>query len=297
MKQSEMWVDRVGDSLYASFPSGILPALLFLEASFSRFRILLLCTRKTDFATSVPTTLHAIQIVPGWKLRAVKVSLHDFAPPDMVLSARIFLFFTLQGLQVSDFYRVHVFSAETWSDMSLSHYKKQKSWPVRMKRLKEISDQKDLKIEFSSVSHLVMSGSLRPRELLHTRPPRPSSTPGVYSSSCLSSRWCHLTTSSSVVPFSSQPQSFPASGSFQMSQLFASAGQSIGVSASASVLPVNTQDWFPLGWTGWISLQSKGLSRVFSNTTVQKHQFLALSFFYSPTLTSIRDYWKNHSFD
>ena len=113
MKQSEMWVDRVGDSLYASFPSGILPALLFLEASFSRFRILLLCTRKTDFATSVPTTLHAIQIVPGWKLRAVKVSLHDFAPPDMVLSARIFLFFTLQGLQVSDFYRVHVFSAET----------------------------------------------------------------------------------------------------------------------------------------------------------------------------------------
>ena len=156
------------------------------------------------------------------------------------------LLFTLQCLQGSDFYRVHTFSAETWSDMLLSHYKKQKSWPVRMKRLKEISDQKDLKIEFSSVSHLVMSGSLRPHELQHTRPPRPSSTPGVYSSSCLSSRWCHLTTSSSVIPFSSQPQSFPASGSFQMSQFFASAGQTIGVSASASVLPINIQDWFPL---------------------------------------------------
>ena len=108
------------------------------------------------------------------------------------------------------------------------------------------------------------------------------------------SRWWHSTISSSVVPFSSCLQSFPPSGSFQMSQFFTSGGQSIGLSASASFLPMNIQDWFPLGWTGWISLQSKGLSRVFSNTTVQKHQ---LSFLYSPTLIPIHNYWKNHSFD
>ena len=119
----------------------------------------------------------------------------------------------------------------------------------------------------------VMSDSLRPHEPQHTRPPCPTPTPGVYPNSCPLSRWCHPTSSSSVVPFSSCPQSFPTSGSFQMSQLFTSGGQNIGVSASTSVLPMNTQDWFPLGWTGWISLQSKGLSRVFSNTTVQKHQF------------------------
>ena len=122
-------------------------------------------------------------------------------------------------------------------------------------------------------SHSVVSDCLQPHELQHARPPCPSPTPGVYPNSCPLSRWCHPTISSSVVPFSSCPQSFPASGSLQMSQLFASGGQTIGVSASTSVLPVNTQDWFPLGWTGWISLQSKGLARVFSNTTVQKHQY------------------------
>ena len=116
-----------------------------------------------------------------------------------------------------------------------------------------------------------MSDSLRPHELQHARPPCPSPTPGVYSNPCPLSRWCHPTISSSVVPFSSWPQSFPASGSLQMSQLFASGGQSIGVSASSLALPMNTQDWSPLGWTGCISLQSKELSRVFSNTTVQKH--------------------------
>ena len=115
--------------------------------------------------------------------------------------------------------------------------------------------------------------SLRPHESQHARPPSPSPTPGVYSNSCPSSRWCHPAISSSVGPFSSCPQSLPASGSFQMTQLFTSAGQSTGVSASASFLPMNTQDWSPLGWTGWIPLQSKGLSRVFSNTTVQKHHF------------------------
>ena len=128
---------------------------------------------------------------------------------------------------------------------------------------------------FSSVqfSRSVMSDFLRPHELQHARPPCQKTTPRVHSDSYPSSQWCHPTTSSSVVPFSSCPQSLPASGSFQMSQLFAWGGQSIGVSASTSVLPMNTQDWSLLGWTGWISLQSKGLSRVFSNTTVQKHQF------------------------
>ena len=130
--------------------------------------------------------------------------------------------------------------------------------------------------QFSSVqfSRSVVSDSLWPHEPQHVRPPCPSPTPEVYSNSCPSSRWCHPAISSSVVPFSSCPQSLLASGSFPMSQLFAWGGQSIGVSASASVLPMNTQDWSPLGWTGWISLQSKGLSRVFSDTTVQKHQLL-----------------------
>ena len=133
------------------------------------------------------------------------------------------------------------------------------------------------KIKFQSLSvqfsRSVMSDSLQPHESQHARPPCPSPTPGVHSNSCSSSWWCHWGISSSVVPFSSCSQSLRASGSFPMSQLFAWGGQSFGVSASASVLPMNTQDWSPLGWTGWIFLQSKGLSRVFSNTTVQKHEF------------------------
>ena len=141
-------------------------------------------------------------------------------------------------------------------------------------------------------SRSVMSKSLRPHELQHARFPCPSPTPGVHPNPCLLNWWCHPTITSSVVPFSSHPQSFPAFGSFQMSQLLASGDQSIGVSASTSVLPMNTQEWSPLGWTSWISLQSKGLSRVFSNTTVQKHNSSVLSFLYSPTLTSIHDYWK-----
>ena len=126
----------------------------------------------------------------------------------------------------------------------------------------------------------VMFDYLWPHGLQHARLPCPLPTPRVYSNSCPSSRWCHPTISFSVVPFSSCPQSFPASGSFQMSQLFASGGRSIGVSVSTPVLPMNIQDWSPLGWTGWISLQSKGLSRVFSNTTVQKHQFFRHSAFF-----------------
>ena len=135
--------------------------------------------------------------------------------------------------------------------------------------------------QFSSVTQLCLT-PLRPHELQHARPPCPSPTPGIHSDSCALSRWCHPSPtshliqwdaiSSSVVPFSC-PQSLPASGSFPTSQLFARGGQSIGVSALASVLPVNTQDWSPLEWTGWISLQSKGLSSVFSNITVEKHQF------------------------
>ena len=130
-------------------------------------------------------------------------------------------------------------------------------------------------VQFSSVqfSHSFVSDSLQPHGLQHTRPPCPSPTPQVYSNSCPLSQWCHRISSSSVVPFSSCLQSFPASGSFQMSQFLASDSQSIGVSASASVLPMNIQDWSPLGWAGWISLLSKGLSRVFFNTTVQKYQF------------------------
>ena len=127
-------------------------------------------------------------------------------------------------------------------------------------------------------SHSAVSDSLWHHGLQHTRPPCPSPTPRVYLNSCLLSWWCHPTISSSIIPFSSCLQYFPASGSFPVSQLFASGGQSIGVSASTSVLPMNTQDWFPLGWTGWISLQSKGLSRVFSNTTVQKHQCFGAQF-------------------
>ena len=124
-------------------------------------------------------------------------------------------------------------------------------------------------------SRSVVSNSLWPHESQHTRPPCPSPTPRVHPNSCPSSQWCSPIISSSVVPFSDCPQSFPASGSFPMSQLSVSGGQSIGVSASTSVLPMNTQGWSPLGWTGWMSLQSKGLARVFSNTTVQKHQFFS----------------------
>ena len=144
--------------------------------------------------------------------------------------------------------------------------------------------------QFSSVAQ--SCPILRSHGLEHTRLPYPSPTPGGYSNSCPSSRWCHPAISPSVIPFSSYLQSFPASG------FFISGGQSIRVSASASILPMNIQDWFPLGWTGRVSLQSKGLSRVFSNTTVQKSiNSLVLSFLCSPTLTSIHDYWKNHSFD
>ena len=152
---------------------------------------------------------------------------------------------------------------------------------------------------FSSVqfSHSVVSDSLWPHRLQHTRLSCPSPTPGAYWNSCPLSQWCHPTISSSVIPFSSCLQSFPASESFPRSQLFASGGQSSGVSASASVLPMNIEDWFPLGWTGWISLQSKGLHESSPTPQFKSINSLVLRFLYSPTLTSIHDYWKNHSLD
>ena len=145
-------------------------------------------------------------------------------------------------------------------------------------------------------SHSVMYDSLRPHGLQHTRLSCPSPSPGTGSNSCPLSQWCHSIASFSVIPFS-YLQSFPASGSFQMSKFFASGGQSIAVSASASVLPMNIQGWFPLGVTSSVSVQSKGLSRAFSNTTVQNINSSALSFLCSPTLIHINDYWKNQSFD
>ena len=142
-----------------------------------------------------------------------------------------------------------------------------------------------------------MSDSLRPHGLQHDRPPYPSPTPRVYSNSCPSSGWYHPTISSSIIPFSSRLQSFPASGSFQMSQLFASGGQSIGVSATASVLPMNIQDSFPLGLTDLISLQSKDSQESSPTSQFKSISSLVLSFLYGPTLTSIHDHWQNHSLD
>ena len=164
---------------------------------------------------------------------------------------------------------------EYWSGLPLSSPRDLPYPEIEPESLASLALAGGFFTSFSSVqfSCSVVSDSLRPYELQHARPPCLSPTPRVFSNSCPSSRWCHSAISSSVVPFSSCPQSLPASGSFPVSQLFASGGESIQVSASASVLPMNTQDWSPLGWTGWISLQSKGLARVFSNTTVQKHPF------------------------
>ena len=142
-----------------------------------------------------------------------------------------------------------------------------------------------------------MSNSLWSHEPQHTRPPCPSPTPRVYPNPCPLSWWCHPAISSSVISFSSRPQSFPASGSLQISQSFESGGQSIGVSASTSVLPMNTQDWFPLGWTGWISLHPRDSQESSPTPQFRNINSSALSFLYIPTLTSIHDHWKNHSLD
>ena len=187
------------------------------------------------------TTRNFLQCSPWWKQ-------YIFLPPHTYTLSH-----SLGSLLVSSFFwRNHCFSMQ-------SSYR-------RFVSLLDLLSS----VQFSSS---VVSDSLQPHDSQHARPPCPSQAPGVYSNPCPSSWWCHPTMSSSVLPFCSCPQSLPASGSFSMSQLFTWGGQRTGVSASASVLPVNTQDWSPLGWTGWVSLQSKGLSRVFSNTTVQKHQF------------------------
>ena len=143
----------------------------------------------------------------------------------------------------------------------------------------------------------VVFDSLWPHELQHARPPCPSPTPGVHPNPCLLCQWCHPTISSSVIPFSSCPQSFPASGSFPMSQLFASGGQNTGVSASTSVLPMNTHDWSPLGWTGWSPCSPRDSQESSPTPHFKSINSLAFSFLYGPILTSIHDYWKNHSFD
>ena len=147
------------------------------------------------------------------------------------------------------------------------------------------------------LSRSVMCDSLRPHEPQHARPPCPSPTPGVYPNPCPLSQWCHPTISSSVVPFSSCPQSFPGSGSFPMSQLFESGGLSIGVSASTSVLPMITQDWSPLRWTGWISLQSKDSQESSPTLQFKSINYLVLNFLYSPTLTSRHGHWQKHNLD
>ena len=146
-------------------------------------------------------------------------------------------------------------------------------------------------------SHSVVSDSLWPHGLQHARPPCPSPTPGVYSNSCTLSRWCHPTISSSVVPFSSCPQSFPASGPFPMSQFFASGDQSIGVSASTSGIPMNSQDWFPLRWTGLSPCSPRDSQESSPTPQFKSVNSSALSLLHTPTLTSLHDYWKNHSLD
>ena len=161
-----------------------------------------------------------------------------------------------------------------------------------------ISDQGHASISSSvQFSRSVVSDSLRPHGLQHTRPPCPSPTPGVHPNSCPLSRWCHPTISSSVGPFSSYLQSFPASASFQMSQFFTSGGQNIGVSASTSVLPMNTQDWFPLGWTAGSPCSPRDSQESSPTPQLKSINSLELSFLYSPTLISKHNYWKNHSFD
>ena len=165
-------------------------------------------------------------------------------------------------------------------------------------KLEYLEELENLLSTSVQLSHSVVSNSLWLHELQHARPPCPSPIPRVHPNSCPSSRWCHPAISSSVVPFSSCPQSLPASESFPMSQLFAWGGQSIGVSFSFNVSPSNEHSGLiSLEWTGWISLQSKELSRVFSNTKFKNINSSALSFLHSPTLTSIHDHWKNHSLD
>ena len=152
-------------------------------------------------------------------------------------------------------------------------------------------------ISFSQFSHSVVSNSLWPCGLQHARLPCPSPSPGVCSNLCPSGRWCHPNISSSVIPFSSCLQSLPAAGSFQMNQFFTSGGQSIGASVSASVFPMNIQDWFSLGWTGGSPCSPRDFQESSPTPQFKSNNSSVLSFLYSPTLTSIHDYWKNHSFD
>ena len=171
------------------------------------------------------------------------------------------------------------------------------NWTCSLTYLRGWQSAIDLTLVSVQFSCSVVSDSLRPHESQHARPPCPSPTPGVHPNSCASYQWCHPAISSSVAPFSTCPQSFPASESFPMSQLFAWGGQSIGVSASTSFLPKNTQGWSPSEWTGWFSLQSKGLLESSPTPQFKSINSPVLSFLHTPTLTSIHDHWKNHSLD
>ena len=200
-------------------------------------------------------------------------------------------------VQVSCFGRwiLYCWATREWDDAPFSFLTLPVKWPSSLSSLQFITLINGDKHRSVQLSCSVVSDSLWPHGLQHFRLPCSSQTPGTCSNSCPSSWWCHPTTiSSPVIPFSSRLQSFPALGSFPMSQFFTSGGQSIGISASASVLPRKIQDWFPLGLIGSTSLQSKGLLRVLSNTTVCINSSM-LSFLYSPSLTSIHDHWKNHS--
>ena len=212
---------------------------------------------------------------------------------NLLPSSHIMVLPEFNSLKLKDLSPQFFGGCHLWLSLESKYHPYFSSWPIyfqannrelssHVSNLSSVTEQKKLSpsknlewLDSVQFSCSVMFDSLWPHEPQHTRPPCPSPIPGVHSDSRPSSQWCHLAISSSVVPFSSCPQSFPASGSFQMSQLFTSGGQSIGVSASTSVRPMNIQDWSPLGWTGWISFQSKGLSRVFSSTTVWKHQFFS----------------------
>ena len=200
-----------------------------------------------------------------WCLPRAGISRNKWRPPDV--NSTLFVRKILYIIQCLFYNHYFVFTFHIKKEYSFINFHL-----IFLFLEKEVPlDYVTLSISSVQFSRSVVSNSLQPHKSQHARPPCPSPIPRVYSNSCPSSRWCHPAISFSVVPFSSCPQSLPASGSFSMSQLFTWGAQSTGV--SASVLPMNTQDWSPLGWTGWISLQSKGVSRVFSNTTVQKHQF------------------------
>ena len=230
-----------------------------------------LCMRPApnDLSPEPPRSNYSKHVFEGAQILAFLKSEPGYFPS--LSSHKLLLLLLLLNLltvNTKDLLLTNLLDSEALLHKRVNVFKKQNRFNYNF-----FPNQNPTLFQLSSVAQLCLT--LQPHEPQHAKPPCPSPTPEVYSNSCPLSWWCHPTISSSVVPFSSCPQSFPASGSFPVGQLFTSGGQSIGVSASASVFPMNTQDSSPLGWTGWISLQSKGLSRDFSNATVQKHQFFS----------------------